>query len=163
MSAILRVFNIHDARTSLSRLIEETVNSGEPFVIAKAGKPLVKVVRIDVETEKSPGRIGFMKRPIKVPANTDKAIRLRSRPVRLARCRVTLKPPPGGGILIYRRCTFTICERRARFTVSVATGERKVRSPLTQCKQLLETTSRIQIRLPLWRGLLHAVPVFQNA
>lgn len=45
----MQVYNIHDAKTNLSRLIEETVNGGEPFVIAKAGKPLVKVVRIDVE------------------------------------------------------------------------------------------------------------------
>jgi prevent-host-death family protein len=57
----MRIYNIHDAKTNLSRLIEETVNGGEPFVIARAGKPLVKVVRIDVETEKSPRRIGFMK------------------------------------------------------------------------------------------------------
>jgi prevent-host-death family protein len=67
----MRIYNIHDAKTNLSRLIEETVNSGEPFVIAKAGKPLVKVVRVDVDTEKPPRRIGFMKGQIKVPADFD--------------------------------------------------------------------------------------------
>jgi prevent-host-death family protein len=67
----MQIYNIHDAKTNLSRLIEETVNGGEPFVIAKAGKPLVKVVRIDVAAEKPPRRIGFMKGQIKVPADFD--------------------------------------------------------------------------------------------
>jgi prevent-host-death family protein len=35
--------NIHQAKTHLSRLIEKVVSDGEPFVIAKAGKPLVSV------------------------------------------------------------------------------------------------------------------------
>jgi prevent-host-death family protein len=67
----MQIYNMHDAKTNLSRLIEETVSGGEPFVIAKAGKPLVKVVRIDVEAEKPPRRIGFMKGQIKVPADFD--------------------------------------------------------------------------------------------
>ncbi|CAB3804985.1 type II toxin-antitoxin system Phd/YefM family antitoxin [Pararobbsia alpina] len=67
----MRIYNMHDAKTNLSRLIEETVNGGEPFVIAKSGKPLVKVVRIDMETEKPRRRIGFMKGQLKVPADFD--------------------------------------------------------------------------------------------
>jgi antitoxin (DNA-binding transcriptional repressor) of toxin-antitoxin stability system len=67
----LQIYNIHDAKTNLSRLIEDTVNGGEPFVIAKAGKPLVKVARIDAETEKPLRRIGFMKGQVKVPADFD--------------------------------------------------------------------------------------------
>jgi prevent-host-death family protein len=62
---------MHEAKTNLSRLIDETVNGGEPFVIAKAGKPLVKVVRIDPEAEKPRRRIGFMKGQLKVPADFD--------------------------------------------------------------------------------------------
>ena len=69
MGVAMQIYNMHDAKTNLSRLIEETVNGGEPFVIARAGKPLVKVVRIDVEAEKSPRRIGFMKGQIKVPVD----------------------------------------------------------------------------------------------
>lgn len=38
--------NIHEAKKQLSRLIEQAVN-GEPFIIAKAGKPLVKVTSLD--------------------------------------------------------------------------------------------------------------------
>ena len=42
----MRTINIHEARTHLSRLVEQTAN-GEPFVIAKSGKPLVKVTAVD--------------------------------------------------------------------------------------------------------------------
>ncbi len=38
----MRIVNIHEAKTQLSRLIELAV-AGEPFIIAKAGKPLVKI------------------------------------------------------------------------------------------------------------------------
>ncbi len=59
--------NIHEAKTQLSRLIEQAVN-GEPFIIAKAGKPLVKVTRVDAPTVFR--RLGFMVGEI--------AVRLRS-------------------------------------------------------------------------------------
>ncbi|MEX3985381.1 type II toxin-antitoxin system Phd/YefM family antitoxin [Paraburkholderia sp. EG287A] len=68
----MHVYNIHDAKTNLSRLIEEIVNGGEPFVIAKAGKPLVKVVRLEAERENPVRRIGFMKGQIKVPDDFDR-------------------------------------------------------------------------------------------
>ena len=55
----MQVYNMHDAKTNLSRLVEETVNGGEPFVIAKSGKPLVKVVPIDAVEGKPKRRIGF--------------------------------------------------------------------------------------------------------
>ena len=67
----MRTFNMHDAKTNLSKLVEETVNGGQPFIIAKAGKPLVKVVRIDSEAETPRRRIGFMKGRLKVPADFD--------------------------------------------------------------------------------------------
>ena len=38
--------NIHEAKTHLSRLIERAV-SGEDVIIAKAGNPLVRLVRIE--------------------------------------------------------------------------------------------------------------------
>lgn len=62
--------NIHDAKTRLSALIAAAVE-GEPFIIAKAGKPLVKVTRIDAP-EKSPvRRLGFMAGEIEVPDDFD--------------------------------------------------------------------------------------------
>ena len=42
----MKTVNMHDAKTNLSRLVEGAV-AGEPFVIARAGKPLVKVVPVD--------------------------------------------------------------------------------------------------------------------
>ena len=38
--------NIHEAKTHLSRLIERAL-SGEEVIIAKAGNPLVRLVRIE--------------------------------------------------------------------------------------------------------------------
>ncbi len=61
----MRTFNIHEAKTHLSRLVEEVAN-GEPFVIAKAGKPMAQVVPIRAAA-KPKRRIGFLKGQITVP------------------------------------------------------------------------------------------------
>jgi len=58
------VVNIHEAKTQLSKLVDRAAK-GEPFVIAKAGKPLVKVVALDAP--KRPRRLGFLKGELKVP------------------------------------------------------------------------------------------------
>jgi len=58
--------NIHEAKTHLSRLVEQAVN-GQPFVIAKAGKPLVKVVALDTPTHDQTRRLGFLTGNISVP------------------------------------------------------------------------------------------------
>jgi prevent-host-death family protein len=58
--------NIHEAKTQLSKLVDRAAK-GEPFVIAKAGKPLVKVVALDAP--KAPRRLGFLKGQFKVPAD----------------------------------------------------------------------------------------------
>lgn len=62
----MRSVNIHEAKTHLSRLVERAAN-GEPFIIAKAGKPMVKVVPIDEPTETQVSRIGFLDGLIDVP------------------------------------------------------------------------------------------------
>jgi len=61
--------NIHEAKTQLSRLIEKAAK-GESFIIAKAGKPLVKVTRVDAP--KSMRRLGFMAGEIAVPEDFDR-------------------------------------------------------------------------------------------
>ena len=66
----MRTINIREAKTHLSRLVDRAAN-GEPFIIAKAGRPLVKVVPLDAPPDKKPGRIGFMKGQIKVPDDFD--------------------------------------------------------------------------------------------
>jgi len=40
-----KIFNLHTAKTHLSRLVEEAVH-GEEIVIAKAGKPVVRLVPV---------------------------------------------------------------------------------------------------------------------
>lgn len=67
----MRSYNIHDAKTNLSRLIEEAVSCGEPFIIAKAGKPQVTVTPYKAQAPTPPCRIGFLKGAIKVPADFD--------------------------------------------------------------------------------------------
>lgn len=62
----MRTFNIQEAKTHLSRLVDEAAN-GESFVITKAGKPKVKVIRVDVAADNSKTRLGVLKGKIKVP------------------------------------------------------------------------------------------------
>ena len=63
--------NIHEAKTHLSRLVEKAAK-GEPFIIAKAGKPLVKVVALTAPDPSASKRLGFMKGEISVPDDFDK-------------------------------------------------------------------------------------------
>ncbi|MGB9032555.1 MAG: type II toxin-antitoxin system prevent-host-death family antitoxin [Acidobacteriaceae bacterium] len=65
-----KTVNIHDAKTHLSRLIEEAVQ-GEPFVIAKAGKPVVRVTAVDAPPPLAVRRTGFLAGQISVPEDFD--------------------------------------------------------------------------------------------
>ena len=58
--------NVHEAKTHLSRLVEQAAN-GEPFVIAKAGKPMVKVVAVDAPEPVKQRRFGFLAGQVSVP------------------------------------------------------------------------------------------------
>jgi prevent-host-death family protein len=62
----MQTVNIHEAKTHLSRLVDQAAN-GEPFVIAKAGKPLVKVVALNAPDAGQVKRLGFLKGQIEVP------------------------------------------------------------------------------------------------
>lgn len=66
----METVNIHEAKTHLSRLVERAAQ-GESFIIAKAGKPMVKVVPLDTAEPKPKRRIGFMKRELAVPDDFD--------------------------------------------------------------------------------------------
>jgi len=66
----MRTVNIHEAKTHLSRLVERAAH-GEPFIIARAGKPLVKVVPLDAPTARAPRRFGFLRGQISVPDDFD--------------------------------------------------------------------------------------------
>lgn len=67
----MKAVNIHEAKTHLSRLVEEAAN-GEPFIIAKAGRAMVKVVPINAPDVKAPQRLGFLEGQFTVPDNFDR-------------------------------------------------------------------------------------------
>ena len=66
----MKTVNIHEAKTQLSRLVEEA-SKGESFVIAKAGKPVVKVTALNAPTGAQMRRLGFMAGQISVPEDFD--------------------------------------------------------------------------------------------
>lgn len=49
----MKVLNIHQAKTHLSRLVEEAVD-GQTIVVAKAGKALVQLVPVSGDTADRP-------------------------------------------------------------------------------------------------------------
>jgi prevent-host-death family protein len=64
----MEAINIHDAKTHLSKLVDQAVK-GKPFVIAKSGKPLVKVTALSAPAAMQ--RIGFLTGEISVPDDFD--------------------------------------------------------------------------------------------
>jgi prevent-host-death family protein len=67
----MHTVNIHEAKTHLSRLVEEAAN-GESFVIAKAGRPMVRVTALDAPAAGKMRRTGFMAGQIAVPDDFDR-------------------------------------------------------------------------------------------
>ena len=67
----MRTVNMHEAKTHLSRLVEAAAK-GEPFIIARAGKPVVKVVAVEAPGGGSHRRVGFMAGKISVPEDFDR-------------------------------------------------------------------------------------------
>lgn len=58
------VINIHEAKTNLSRIVEE-VAAGAEVVIAKAGKPMARLVPLAAAPRSK--KLGLLKGRIKVP------------------------------------------------------------------------------------------------
>jgi prevent-host-death family protein len=67
----MQTVNIHEAKTHLSRLVDQAAN-GEPFVIAKAGKPLVKVIALNAPEAGQVKRLGFLQGQLSVPDDFDR-------------------------------------------------------------------------------------------
>jgi prevent-host-death family protein len=65
---------MHEAKTHLSKLVAKAAK-GEPFVIARAGKPLVLVTAIEEPAPKAKRRLGFMEGQITVPDDFDEMFR----------------------------------------------------------------------------------------
>lgn len=67
----MRIVNMHEAKTQLSKLVELAAQ-GQPFIIARSGKPLVKVAALDpAEAASAPPRLGFLLGQIFVPDDFD--------------------------------------------------------------------------------------------
>jgi prevent-host-death family protein len=64
----MTVYNVHAAKTRLSRLLEEAM-AGKDVVIAKAGKPMVRLVPFKVE--KKPRRPGALRGRIRIHKDFD--------------------------------------------------------------------------------------------
>jgi antitoxin (DNA-binding transcriptional repressor) of toxin-antitoxin stability system len=69
--------NIQYAKTNLSKLVERA-SKGESFVIARAGKPLVKASPLDAPKAREIRRIGFMAGQVMTPADFNTLRRTRA-------------------------------------------------------------------------------------
>jgi len=69
----VRTINIHEAKTHLSRLVDEAergeAERGESFIIAKAGKPKVMVTRLDAHADPVKRRLGGLEGMYTLPDN----------------------------------------------------------------------------------------------
>lgn len=63
----MKQINVHHAKTHLSRVLDE-VSAGEEFTIAKAGKPVAKLVPLTARPRRKPG---FLKGRIRIAADFD--------------------------------------------------------------------------------------------
>ena len=66
----MRIVNIHCVKAQLSRLVEEAAK-GQSFIIAKAGKPMVKVIPLGEAEAGTMSRLGFMAGGCAVPDAVD--------------------------------------------------------------------------------------------
>jgi prevent-host-death family protein len=67
----MEIVNMHEAKTRLSQLVDKA-SKGEPFIIARAGKPVARVSAIDAPEPGGARRLGFLKGQIKVPEDFDR-------------------------------------------------------------------------------------------
>ncbi len=64
----MHTVNIHEAKTHLSRLLEQ-VAGGKEIVIARAGKPIARLVPLDALPKKR--QLGLLKGRLNVPEDFD--------------------------------------------------------------------------------------------
>ncbi len=67
----MRTINIDEASADLPHLVEMAAR-GESFVIAKVGKPMVRVVPVDSTHRSSVKRIGILKDRFDIPEDFDR-------------------------------------------------------------------------------------------
>lgn len=64
----MRTMNIHEAKTNFSRLVDAAAE-GEVILIAKSGRPVAKLTRLDAPD--APARLGFYSGMPPVPDDFD--------------------------------------------------------------------------------------------
>lgn len=64
----MQTINIHEAKTRLSRLLEQ-VAEGEEIIIARAGKAIARLVPLDAPAKKR--QLGLLKGKLNVPDDFD--------------------------------------------------------------------------------------------
>lgn len=67
----MKTVNIHKAKTHLSRLVEQAAK-GEPFVTAKAGRPLVKALALGAPEAEQVRRLDFLAGQISTPGDFER-------------------------------------------------------------------------------------------
>jgi prevent-host-death family protein len=67
-----RTVNIHEAKTHLSKLVDE-VASGREVIIAKAGKPVARLAPL-AKTSRTKKRLGLLKGKLRVPDDFNKPL-----------------------------------------------------------------------------------------
>jgi len=71
MEVQMRQINIHEAKTNFSKLVD-AAGKGESFVIAKSGKPVARLVPLEMQQDKKPPRrLGFLEGIFNVPDDFD--------------------------------------------------------------------------------------------
>jgi prevent-host-death family protein len=65
--------NIHQAKTHLSRLVEDVASGGE-VLIAKGGRPMARLVPL--RRDETPRRAGLLKGKLRIADDFDRALRL---------------------------------------------------------------------------------------
>lgn len=68
---MIETLNIHQAKTHLSRLLDRVAKGGS-VVIARAGKPIARLVPLDAAEGGKPRRLGFMAGLLRVPDDFDR-------------------------------------------------------------------------------------------
>jgi prevent-host-death family protein len=70
MKKDIHIVTIDEAKRQLSQLLDRA-SKGEAFIIAKAGKPLVKVLPVDAPVPAKVQRLGFMSGQSAIPRDCD--------------------------------------------------------------------------------------------
>jgi prevent-host-death family protein len=66
----MTIVNIHAAKTHLSRLVDQAA-AGEEIIIAKAGKPVAKLVPLNAGAERPKRQLGILAGRAVIPPDFD--------------------------------------------------------------------------------------------